>query len=180
MARLLLGVRALIAVSFSLQAQQGPVDNQGSATNSVPAVPHVGRMMSMDGKENEMRERLGQLATLSDDQLKAELTKWPRYQHMSLGEQSKFLAKLQEIRDRQKAMAAAKARELGLNLSPEQKTAFESSYLQKRMAMERQLWKEMEPRRRQLESQISQDLMKEFGTSASNPPSSVDSSSTKP
>jgi hypothetical protein len=117
----------------------------------------------------EAREKLQVLVRLTDEQLTAELHKWPRYQKMSFGEKAKFLQRIQDIRDHRKNAAANRARELNLNLTPEQQITFEKSYWDKKLQSERALSKETEPRRKELDEQMNQQLLKEFG-SASNPP----------
>lgn len=117
----------------------------------------------MGGKwELEMKEKLETLVKLSPQQLDIELQKWPRYQQMDLGERAKILQRIQEFKDRRRKQAENKARDLGLKLTPEQFAAFEEKFWDKRLKTDRQLWQEMEPRRKQLEQQLNSELKQEF------------------
>lgn len=114
--------------------------------------------------ELEMRDKLETLSKLSPQELDAELQKWPRYQQMDLGERAKLLQRIQEFKDRRHKAAENKARELGLQLPPEQFAKFEQLYWEKRTKADRQLWQEMEPRRKALDQQINSELKQEFGS----------------
>lgn len=139
----------------------------------------------MPGKgELEMREKLETLANLSPQQLDAELQKWPRYQQMDLGERAKLLQRIQEFKDRRHKAAEGKARELNLKLTPEQFQAFERKFWEKRNLADRQLWQEMEPRRKALDQQINNELKAEYSVyiapSAPAPPKPAPTGSMAP
>lgn len=125
----------------------------------------------MGGKwELEMKEKLETLVKLSPQQLDDELQKWPRYQQMDLGERAKLLQRIQEFKDRRRKQAENKARDLGLKLTPEQFAVFEEKFWDKRLHADRQLWQEMEPRRKQLEQQLNSELKQEFALYLTPPP----------
>jgi len=162
-----------MATAGQLQAQgprqQEPLGAPTAASNTDPdhALPQAyepRRNPIPNRHEVEAREKLQELAKLSDEQLTAELHKWPRYQKMTFGERAKFLQRIQDIRDHRKNMAVNRARELNLNLNPEQQAAFEKSYWDKKIVAEKQLSAETEPRRKELDEQMNQQLLKEFGS----------------
>ncbi len=87
----------------------------------------------------EIREKLETLSQLTPQQLDAELQKWPRYQQMDLGERVKLLQRIQEYKERRRHQAENKARDLGLQLNPEQFTTFGKKFWEKRLPADRQL-----------------------------------------
>jgi hypothetical protein len=110
----------------------------------------------------DAREQLGRLISLPNEQIKAQLEKWPRYREWNLGDQGKFLQRIQDMKDKRKATAKNKANELGLHLTPQQEPAFENKYFEKQQEIDKKLRQEMQPRKQELEKQMSADLVSEF------------------
>ncbi len=171
-----LSLLAVVATSSRVQAQNAPGTPQPPTAPATPMATlgtanEPGKKPPfMGGKwELELKEKLETLVKLSPQQLDAELQKWPRYQQMDLGERAKLLQRIQEFKDRRRKQAENKARDMGLRLTPEQFTLFEQKFWEKRMQADRQLWQEMEPRRKQLEQQINNELKQEFGIYAVPP-----------
>ena len=87
--------------------------------------PDVGEIKLPTQDELTMREKLETLAMLSDDQIRAQLSKWPPFTKMSLRDEALFLARIQDFRDRRSKIAQKEANDLGLpTLSPEQQALF--------------------------------------------------------
>lgn len=158
---------------FAQTASTASATSDQASTQSFTPLPNQFHIKDKDAKrpalmpgknELEIREKLETLANLSPQQLDAELQKWPRYQQMDLGERAKILQRIQEFKDRRRKAAENKARELGLKLTPEQFSAFEKEYSGKRSRADRQLWQEMEPRRKALDQQINAELRQQFGS----------------
>lgn len=175
-----LSLLAVVATSSRVQAQNAPgtplPPNTPAVTPAAPAATpgtttEPGKKPPfMGGKwELELKEKLETLVKLSPQQLDVELQKWPRYQEMDLGERAKLLQRIQEFKDRRRKQAENKARDMGLRLTPEQFAVFEQKFWEKRMQADRQLWQEMEPRRKQLELQLTSELKQEFGLYAMPP-----------
>ena len=74
--------------------------------------------------ELSMREKLEQLAKLSDDEIHVQLEQWPAFSKMSLRDQGTTAAAcIQDFRDYRARVAVQTARDLGLRsaLTPDQK-----------------------------------------------------------
>jgi hypothetical protein len=111
----------------------------------------------------EMRLRLFELSQLPPEKMSEALAKWPRFEKMSTEEKERFLARFEEMQLNQRRMALEKAKQFGLTLSPEQEAEFVKRYTGRRLAEEKKIWEEMEPRRRKMESNLREEMLKEFG-----------------
>jgi hypothetical protein len=141
-----------------------PAQGDPSAQGKKNPAPGIGR------GDIEIREKLETLSQLTPQQLDIELQKWPRYQQMDLGERAKLLQRIQEYKDRRHRQAESKARDLGVKMTPEQFATFEKRFWEKRLQADRQLWQEMEPRRKALDQQINSELKQEFAAFVTAPP----------
>jgi hypothetical protein len=136
--------------------------------------PDVGEIKVPTPDELAMREKLEQLATLSDDQIRDQLSKWPPFTKMSLRDEGMMLARIQDFRDRRAKIAQQEAHSLGLlTLTPEQQARFTQVYWSKRLPMERDLAEQFEPILQQRQMEMGEELFREFAPSngpATQPP----------
>jgi hypothetical protein len=117
-----------------------------------------------DGHEMaELRGRLNALAKLSDAEVLAQLGKWPPYQQMSLGEKGGLLQKIQDVREFRAKAARRKAHALGLALPASEQERFTTMFWDSKIEMDRRLFEEMEPRRRQYQQEIDAKMVSQFG-----------------
>jgi hypothetical protein len=135
----------------------------------------IGEIKVPTQDELRMREKLEQLATLSDDQIRSQLSKWPPFTKMSLRDEGMMLARIQDFRDHRAKLALQEAHDLGLcNLTPEQQARFEKDYWNKRLPMERDLATQFDLLLKQRQAQLSEELCREFsppnGSPVKNPP----------
>jgi hypothetical protein len=127
--------------------------------------PDVGELKVPTPDELVMREKLEQLATLSDDQIRAQLSKWPPFTKMSLKDEGMMLARIQDFRDHRAKIAQQAAHALGLlTLTPEQQARFEQEYWNKRLPMERDLAKQIGPILQQRQMELASELYREFSS----------------
>jgi len=127
--------------------------------------PDVGEIKLPSLDELTMREKLEQLATLTDDQIRSQLSKWPPFTKMSLKDEGMMLARIQDFRDHREKIALQAAHDIGLlTLTPEQQVRFEKEYWSKRLPMERDLAKQFGPILKQRQMQLSEDLYREFSS----------------
>ncbi|HUB66182.1 MAG TPA: hypothetical protein VL981_01700 [Candidatus Methylacidiphilales bacterium] len=118
-----------------------------------------------------MREKLEQLATLSDDQIRNQLLKWPPFAKMCLRDEGMMLARIQDFRDHREKLALQEAHDLGLvNLTPDQQARFEKEYWNKRLPMERDLATQFQLLLKQRQAQLSEELCREFSSNHASPP----------
>lgn len=127
--------------------------------------PGVGELRIPNQDEITMREKLEQLATLSDDQIRTKLNEWPPYSKMKLGDEGQLLTRIQQFKDLRSQVAAKKAHELGLTLTPDQQTRFEKEYWDKRLQMDRDLAKQFQPALKARDQQMREELFREFSSS---------------
>jgi len=112
--------------------------------------------------ELSMREKLEQLATLSDDEIHAQLEQWPAFSKMSLRDQGMLLMRIQDFRDYRSRTAAQKAHDMGLTLTADQKIQFEKVYWDKRLKMDRDLVKQLGPIFTAREQKMDAELLRQF------------------
>src|SRR5260221_7814896 len=81
--------------------------------------PGVGEVKVPSQDELNMREKLEQLATMSDADLRAQLEQWPAYGRMNLKDEGVMLQRIQDFRDHHTRVAQDRAHKLGLvDLTP--------------------------------------------------------------
>ena len=133
--------------------------------------PGVGEMKIPSQEELKMRDKLEQLAQLSDEDIRKQLDEWPPYTKMKLGDQGQMLVRIQQFKDLRSRIAQDKARELGLlTLTPEQKGKFEKEYWDKRLQMDRDVAKQVEPILKARVQKLQEDLFREFSAPGSVSP----------
>jgi hypothetical protein len=181
------------------QAQAAPAPSKTPATNAAPALPpdtlgQYGKILSPSDQmahplklkmpfpgvgevkvpsqdEMNMREKLEQLAKLSDSDIRAQLEKWPAYSKMTLRDEGAMLQRIQDFRDYHFSVAMQKARDLGLlsTLLPDQKVRFEKDYWDKRLQMDRDLAKQFQPIFKAREQKLQDELFREFSSASLGP-----------
>jgi len=127
-----------------------------------------------------VRDKLEKLASLSDDQIRAELAQWPPYAKMKLADEGQLLIRIQQFKDQRTKIAMDKARELGLfnSLTPDQKARFEKEYWDKKLQMDHDLAKQFEPALKAREQKMREDLFREFSTPGTAVPPPAPASAT--
>jgi len=132
--------------------------------------PGVGEVKIPNKDELSMREKLEQLAKLSDSDIRIQLQQWPAYSSMSLRDEGTMLQRIQDFRDYRTKVAMQKAHDMGLlTLTPDQRVSFEKDYWDKRLQMERDLAKQFEPIFRVREQKLQDDLFREFSSASPGP-----------
>jgi hypothetical protein len=127
--------------------------------------PGVGEVKVPNQDEMNMREKLEQLAKLSDEDIHAQLEKWPAYGKMSLRDQGAMLQRIQDFRDYRTNVAKARAHDMGLlTLLPDQQARFEKEYWDKRLQMDHELAKQFEPIFRARQQKLQDELYREFSS----------------
>jgi hypothetical protein len=132
--------------------------------------PDAGEIKIPTQDELVKREKLEQLAKLSDAEIHAELEKWPAYNKMSLRDEGAFLQRIQDFRDYRTNVAKAKAHDMGLlTLLPDQEARFEREYWDKRLKMDSDLAKQFEPILKARQEKMQDDLFREFSSASPGP-----------
>jgi len=137
--------------------------------------PGVGEMKVPSQDELNVRDKLEQLAVLSDDDIRAQLALWPPYAKMKLADEGQLLIRIQQFKEQRTKIAMDKARDLGLlnSLTPDQKVKFEKEYWDKRLKMDHEMAKQFEPILKAREQKLQDELFREFsmpGTAIPAPP----------
>ncbi len=135
--------------------------------------PGVGEFKVPHKDELDVRQKLEQLATLSDAEIRDQLAKWPAFAKMSLGDEGAMLSRIQQFRDHRSKTALDRAHHLGLvTLTPAEQARFEKEYWDKRLEADRQLSQQLEPVIKASEQKLDEALFREFsspGTLAQGP-----------
>ena len=128
--------------------------------------PGVGEMKIPSPDELNQRDKLEELATLSDDDIRAKLAEWPPFAKMKLADEGQLLIRIQAFKDQRTKVAMDKARDLGLinSLTPDQKVKFEKEYWNKRLKMDHELAKQFDPIVKAQQQKLSEELFREFST----------------
>jgi hypothetical protein len=132
--------------------------------------PGVGEVKVPSPDELVMRDKLEQLAKLSDVEIHTQLEKWPAYGKMSLRDQGAMLVRIQDFRDYRSSTARGKAHDMGLlTLTPDQQARFEKEYWDKRLQMDHDLAKQFTPIFRAREQKLQDDLYREYSAVSQGP-----------
>ena len=133
--------------------------------------PGVGEVKVPSQQEIQMREKLEQLATLSDTDIRAQLEQWPAYSRMNLHDEGTMLQRIEDFQNYRTKTAMQKAHDLGLlsTMTQDQKDRFEKDYWTLRLQMDSQLAKQFEPILKAREQQMQQQLFREFSVPSAGP-----------
>jgi hypothetical protein len=147
--------------------------------------PGVGEVKVPTKDELTMREKLEQLAMLSDADIRVQLEKWPAFSKMSLRDEGAMLQRIQDFRDYRANVAKVKAHNMGLlTLLPDQQARFEKEYWDKQLQMDRDLARQFEPIFKAREQKLEDELYREFSSASAGPvaqvPKPPPASATKP
>jgi len=127
--------------------------------------PDVGQIKIPSQGEIDMREKLEHLATMSDEDIRQDLEKWPAFSKMSLADEGGMLIRIQQFKERRAKIAQDRAHALGLlTLQPDQMERFEKEYWDKRLQVDRELAKKFEPAFKAQETALEEQLYREFST----------------
>jgi hypothetical protein len=127
--------------------------------------PGVGEVKIPSKEELEMRAKLEQLATLSDDEIRKQLLQWPAFGKMSLGDDGTMLQRIQAFRDYRRKAAIDEQHRLGLlTLNPAQQARFEKEFWDKKLQMDRQLAQQLDAGYKASDQKLSEDLYREFSS----------------
>jgi hypothetical protein len=137
--------------------------------------PGVGELKIPSQEELSLRDKLEQLATLSDADVRTQLDQWPPYSKMKLGDEGQMLLKIQQFKDLRTKIAQAQAHQLGLTLTPAQQALFEKEYWDKQLQMDHELAQQFEPIFQAREAKMQQELLREF-----SPPGTAGAPASKP
>jgi hypothetical protein len=118
-------------------------------------LPDVGQIKIPSQGELDMRAKLEHLITMSDDEIRQALAKWPAFDKMSLADEGAMLMRIQQFKDRRAKIAQDRAHALGLlTLKPDQLARFEQEYWDKRLQIDRDMAKQFEPIFQARETQV--------------------------
>jgi hypothetical protein len=141
-----------------------PSDQVGYPFKLNMPFPGLGEVKVPSKEELDMRVKIEQLATLSDDEIRQQLIQWPAFSKMSLSDDGAMLARIQNFRDYRHKTALEQAHRLGLTLTPEQQARFENDYWNRKLQMDRQLSQQLEAAFKAAQQKLSEDLYREFST----------------
>jgi hypothetical protein len=129
--------------------------------------PGIGEMKIPSQDELNVRDKLEQLATLSDADIHKQLDQWPPYSKMKLSDQGQLLIRIQAFRDQRTRIALQKAHDMGLlTLTPDQKVRFEKDYWDKRLQMDHELAKQLGPIFLARQQKLEDELFREFSSAS--------------
>ena len=147
-----------------------PSDDIGYPLKLKMPGPGIGEVKVPKMDELDMRDKLEQLATLSDDEIRTQLAQWPAYSKMNLRDQGGMLQRIQDFRDYRTRVAMQKAHDMGLlTLTDADKARFEKEYWVKRLQMDRDIAKQIGPIIAQHEQKLNNDLFREFSQASPGP-----------
>jgi hypothetical protein len=141
-----------------------PNDQVGYPFKLNMPIPGMGEVKVPSKEELEMRDKIEQLALLSDDEIRQQLIQWPAFSKMSLTDDAAMLARIQTFRDYRKKMAQDEWHRLGLTLNPDQQARFEKDYWNRKLQMDRQLAQQLDGAYKAAQQKLNEDLYREFST----------------
>jgi hypothetical protein len=134
-------------------------------------LPDVGEVKVPKPEELQMREKLEQLASLSDDEIRKQLMEWPPFSKMSLRDEGTMFQRIQDFRTYRTNVAAQKAHDLGLlTLTPDQKLKFEKAYWDQRLKFDEDLARQFQPIYADHEQKMDDQLFRQFSSMQPQPP----------
>ena len=132
--------------------------------------PGVGEVKVPNQDELSMRDKLEQLAQLSDEEIRTQLVKWPAFSRMSLRDEGLMLQRIQDFRDYRTKVAMQMAHDMGLlTLTPDQKIRFEKDYWNKRLQMDRDVANQFGPLLKAREQKMQDELFRQYSSISVSP-----------
>ncbi len=122
------------------------------APGPMPGSPDHGRSLMAD------RALMFMLMEVPPAELEKHLAGWPRFRDMSDAEKAQFRKRLEGYRNSRRQMAIHAAKQMGIEVPPDQEEAFIRDFWRGRRKIEETLFREMEPRRRELEGKFREEM----------------------
>lgn len=97
-------------------------------------------------------------------ELEKQLAGWPRFQQMSDAEKTNFRNRLDNYRKNRRQTAMHSATQMGVKVRPEDEEAFIRDFWRGRRKIEETLFREMEPRRRELDGKFREEITAKYGS----------------
>jgi len=97
-------------------------------------------------------------------ELEKQLAGWPRFQQMSDAEKTNFRNRLKNYRKNRRQTAMHSATQMGVKVRPEDEEAFIRDFWRGRRKIEETLFREMEPRRRELDGKFREEITAKYGS----------------
>ena len=97
-------------------------------------------------------------------ELENQLAGWPRFQQMSDADKTNFRNSLKIYRNNRRQTAMHSATQMGVKVRPEDEEAFIRDFWRGRRKIEETLFREMEPRRRELDGKFREEITAKYGS----------------
>lgn len=104
------------------------------------------------------------LMEIPPGELEKQLAGWPKFQGMSEAEKAQFRKRLEGYRNNRRQVAMHAAKQMGVEVRPDQEEAFIRDFWRGRRKIEETLFREMEPRRRDLEGKFREEMTGRYGS----------------
>ena len=150
-------------------AQSPPQDRGGHGFHgwgffTHPPGPPGQPSTSPDHAHNWMAERalMFMLMEAPPAELEKQLAGWPKFQAMTDAEKQHFRARLEGYRKNRQQVAMHAATQMGIQIRPEQEETFIRDFWRGRRKIEETLFREMEPRRRELEGKFREEILGKY------------------
>lgn len=164
--------------SFSVAAQEKGQDPNSAVVKKektrpprIPDAPFVPKRGMVKREKGEFwagppdEGRFGQILSLTlipRDNLQEKLGEWPNYQQLSMEQRKRLMERIDQVRESARKQALEVAKEFSLQVSPAQEDEFVRMYWSERVAMDQSLKREMEEKRRKLEKESEDRILKKF------------------
>lgn len=144
---------------------QGPAPDRGHGFHGWgffkrPPGPPGQPQSPQDHARNWMAERtlMFMLMEAPPTELEKQLAGWPKFQAMSDAEKEHFRNRLEGYRKNRRQVAMHAATQMGIQVRPDQEETFIRDFWRGRRKIEETLFREMEPRRRELEGKFHDEM----------------------
>ena len=116
--------------------------------------------------------RFTQIVTLTlvpREQLQKRLEEWPGYQELSEEQRARLVERIEQVREANRKHALEVAKEFQLQVPAGQEEEFVQMYWRERVAIDQGLREEMSSKRKKLEKESEERLLKRFPKSGAKP-----------
>ncbi len=115
--------------------------------------------------------RFGQILTLTlvpKEKLQEKLAEWPNYQELNQAQRDRLMERIDQVRETARKQALDVAREFDLQVGPGQEEEFVRVYWLERVEIDRALKEELSTKRKKLEKESEERILKKFRKSPKN------------
>lgn len=161
-----------------VEATSGEVKKEKARPPRIPDAPFVpkrgmvkrekGQFWAGPPDEGRFAQILG-LTLVPKEKLQEKLAEWPNYQELNEAQRTRLVERIDEVRETARKQALEVAKDFGLQVGKDREDEFVRRYWMERLKIDQALRKEFQEKRKKLEQESEERILKEFPPASMKP-----------